>query len=144
MNIQFAFKGMAKWEQDRVLEYAMSKTPALEKLLQHMDIDEVKLLVRAERFEKNNAYSVELVLEMRSSVFVGTEASHSIDRAIDLAKDRLVKQMKKHEDVLKSKGKARAGKKQSEDEVASRSHRSIKVSSDRKATHAKRKTLLRA
>lgn len=137
---------MAQWEQNRVSEYTMSKTPALEKLIQHMDHDEVKLLVRAQRFEKNNAYRIELVLEMRSNVFVGTEDSHSMDRAIDLAKDRLVKQMKKYEDVLKSKGKARADKKKIAQTLEMRPHRSIKVVSrgNRKTTLAKKKTLLRA
>ncbi len=65
--------------------------------------------VRAERFEKNNAYEVELTMEIPGKLFVGKEASHTIEKALDLSKDRLVAQLRKHEDLLKSRGKSASG-----------------------------------
>lgn len=106
MKIQYTFKGMRHWEEVRMKEYAEAKERGLEKLLTHFQDDTVHLGVRAERFEKNNAYEVELVMEIPGKLLVGKEASHTIEKAIDLAKDRLVTQLRRHEDLLKSKGKS--------------------------------------
>lgn len=105
MKAQYSMKNMADWEQKRVEEYIQGKIPGLKKLITHFQSDEVSFFVRAERFDKNNAYQVELILEIPGKVFVGKEDSHSIEKAVDLAKDRLISQLKKHEDVLKNKGK---------------------------------------
>lgn len=127
MKIQYTFKGMQHWEEVRVKEYAELKERSLEKLLTHFQDDEVKLEVRSERFDKNNAYEVELTMEIPGKVMVGKEASHSIEKALDLAKDRLIGQLRKHEDVLKSKGKTSSGMKRAIKEMGeNREHGSIK------------------
>lgn len=118
---------MQGWEQKRIKEYLDQKIPAIEKLLNHFQEDESSLTLRARHFDKNSAYNVELTLQIPSHAFVGTEASHTIEKAIDLAKDRLVKQLKKHEEVMKSKGKGKVGQRDiSREGGAARTHRGIK------------------
>ena len=126
MKIQYSFKNTQHWEEQRIQEYAELKIRSIEKLLSHFQDDEANLSIRTERFDKNNAYQVEMSLEIPQKNFVGTEASHTIEKALDLAKDRLVKQLKKHEDVAKNKGKDWANLKRAvKDLVESRPHKTI-------------------
>lgn len=124
-------KNMAGWEEKRTKEYMQGKIPRLERLLSHFQDDTVSLTVRAERFDKNNAYHVELILEIPGKLLVGNEDSHTIEKAIDLSKDRLVNQMKKHDDQLKNKGKSNSSLKRGIKELGSdRTHQSIAVGED--------------
>ena len=126
MKLQYSMKSMDVWEEKRMKEYMESKITRLEKLLSHFQDDTVSLTVRAERFEKNNAYRVELVLEIPGKVLVGNEDSHTIEKAVDLSKDRLVNQMKKHEDQLRNKGKSNSTLKRGIKELGDeRAHRAI-------------------
>lgn len=128
MKIQYTFKDMESWEQARVQEYAEQKTRSLEKLLSHFQHDEVHLEVRAERYDKNNAYEIELAMEIPTKVMVGKEASHSIEKALDLAKDRLIKQLRRHGELLKDKGKASANLKRTVKQAGEqREHGSLEV-----------------
>lgn len=126
MKLQYSMKNMATWEEKRIVEYMQDKTPSLEKLMTHFQDDTVNLTVRAERFDKNNAYQVELILEVPGKVLIGKEDSHSIEKAIDLSKDRLVQQLKKHEDQLKNKGKSNSSLKRGIKELGDdRMHRAV-------------------
>ncbi len=127
MNIQYVFKNMHHWEEVRMKEYAELKERSLEKLLSHFQHDEVNLQIRGERFDKNNAYEVELIMEIPGKLFIGKEASHTIEKAVDLAKDRLIGQLRRHEEQLKSKGKSFSGLKREIKETAQgRTHKSLK------------------
>lgn len=126
MKIQYSMKSMDVWEEKHMKEYMESKIPRLEKLLSHFEDDTVSFTVRAERFEKNNAYRVELVLEIPGKLFVGNEDSHTIEKAVDLSKDRLLNQIKKHEDQLRNKGKSNSSLKRGIKELGDdRTHRAI-------------------
>ena len=128
MKIQYTFKDMEPWEEVRVKEYAEQKMRSLEKLLSRFQDDEVHLEVRSERYEKNNAYEVELAMEIPAKIMIGKEASHSIEKAIDLAKDRLLKQLRRHDELLKNKGKTSSSLKRAMKEVgAQRVHASLEV-----------------
>ena len=134
MKIQYSMKNMATWEEKRVREYMQEKTAGLEKLMTHFQDDTVSLTVRAERFDKNNAYQVELILEIPGKLLVGKEDSHAIEKAIDLSKDRLVHQLKKHEDQLKNKGKSNSSLKRGIKELSQdRVHRAILQEDDDQA-----------
>ena len=128
MKIQYTFKDMEPWEEVRVKEYAEQKMRSLEKLLSRFQDDEVHLEVRSERYEKNNAYEVELAMEIPAKIMIGKEASHSIEKAIDLAKDRLLKQLRRHDELLKNKGKTSSSLKRAMKELgAQRVHASLEV-----------------
>ena len=49
-----------------------------------------------EKYEKHDAYEVEFCLNLPAKSLVAKEASHMITKAIDLSKDRLISQLKKH------------------------------------------------
>lgn len=128
MDIQYTFKNMQQWEELRIKEYVEGKERSLEKLLSHFWIDEVHLELRATRFDKNNAYEVELMMEIPGKLIVGKEASHTIEKAVDLAKDRLLKQLKKHDEQMKNKGKTTSGLKREIKETAEiRTHKGLKT-----------------
>jgi len=95
METNFFFKNMADAEEGQLREYFLKKLPALEKILSQFPSDAINLQVKGERFEKHSAYEVELTLKLPSETFTSKEASHMITKAVDLAKDRLVIQLKK-------------------------------------------------
>lgn len=102
---------MSKKDEEELQEYFMKKLPAIEKLLSHFSEDSVLLQVKGEKFQKHSAYDVELTLKLPSVTLTAREASHLLTKAVDLAKDRILMQLKKS--VLKVR----------------REHRSIKARS---------------
>lgn len=137
MKIQYSMKNMVTWEEKRLREYVEQKIPGLEKLISHFQDDEVSFIIRAERFDKNNAYRVELTLQIPSRMLIGVEDSHSIEKAVDLAKDRLVKQLKRYEEQLKNKGKTNSALKRNIKQLAAtRSHQAIEEDENMKEESA--------
>lgn len=137
MKIQFSFKNTEHWEEQRIKEYAQSKMESIVKLLSHLDDDEANLSIRSERFDKNNAYQVEMSLEIPTKNMIGMEASHTIEKAIDLSKDRLVKQLRRYDELLKNKGKKWSNLKRDIKElVESRQHKSLTIKSDQETVEA--------
>lgn len=86
---------MSSSEEEVLREYFSSKLFSLEKIISHLPSDAVVLQVKGEKFQKHSAFSVELVMKMPTGTLTATEASHMITKAVDLAKDRLVLQLKK-------------------------------------------------
>lgn len=95
MNIKFFCKGLSSEVDKKLRDYIDKKITSFEKLLMEFDDDTVQMQITAERYEKNNAYNVEIILKMPKKTIVANEDSHSIEKAVDLAKDRIIKQMKK-------------------------------------------------
>lgn len=122
MNIKFFCKGLSSDIEKKLRDYMDKKMSSFEKLVGEFDDDTVQLQITAERYEKNNAYNVEMILKMPKKRVVASEDSHSIEKAVDLAKDRIIKQMKK----AGEKNRVRR-KKQPTDSIAEpiRTHRSI-------------------
>ncbi len=102
METTFFQKNLNKKEESAFVEYVNSKLPAIEQLLTKFSQDATLLKVSIEKFEKHDAYQVELCLNMPSKSLVATEASHQISKAVDLSKDRLLSQVKKHLASLRS------------------------------------------
>lgn len=98
-------------EEAKLRDYFSQKGGKIEKMLSHFAPDSVILQVKGEKFIKHSAFEVELVLQIPMQVISSKEASHMITKAVDLAVDRLIMQLKK------SVGIARRG------------HRSIKARS---------------
>ncbi len=95
METIFFFKNMTPGEQDELREYFFTKVPKFEKILSHFPDDGVMLQVKGEKFQKHSAYDVELTMKLPGETLLGREASHTIMKAVDLAKDRLDMQLKK-------------------------------------------------
>ena len=74
-----------------MIERALPKLPA--------DAD-VHLTFRAERFAKKKAFKVTLTLLADTHRWIAEEDDHTLREAIDLAKDKLVLQMRKRHRVF--------------------------------------------
>lgn len=96
MEITFFHKNLTKKEERTFLDYVNTKVPAIENLLTKFADDASILKVSVEKFEKHDAFQVEFCLMLPTKSLVATEASHQLNKAVDLSKDRLVSQIKKH------------------------------------------------
>jgi len=114
MKITRLYKNISKTGQELFDNYLPSKLEQIESLFKHLPDDAVNLDVKIEKYEKHDAYDVEFVLKMPMKTMKAKEASHSITKAVDLAKDRLVIQLKKFKDQMKK------------DPMNSRKHSSIR------------------
>jgi len=101
MKVRTQFKNMTVKEQALFSDYLDKKTDQIAGLLTHFPEDAVTLETRAEKFEKHDAFDVDMTLHMPSKTIKAKEASHAITKAIDLSKDRLVSQIKKTLDTRK-------------------------------------------
>lgn len=95
METVFFFKNMTQSEEKQLQDYFSTKLPAIEKIIKHFPEDGLLLQVKGEKFQKHSAYNVELIMQLPSKTLTSREASHLITKAIDLAKDRLMIQLKK-------------------------------------------------
>lgn len=98
-------KNLAKREEEAFNKYVKGKLSQIEGLLTKFSPDAQFLKISIEKFNKHDAYEVEFCLTLPTKSVVAKETSHTITKAVDLTKDRLVSQLKKHLEVLK-KGRA--------------------------------------
>lgn len=102
MRITRSYKNISSVEQELFDNYFESKLKQLETLMSKYPDDTVMLSVKLEKFDKHDAYDVELVLSLPMHKIKANEASHAIMKAVDLAKDRLIVQLKKQKDQKKN------------------------------------------
>lgn len=95
MELNYFSKDLTRKEEDFFINYLKKKTPAIEKLLERFE-DTSILRVTIVKFEKHDAYNVEFSLSLPSKNLIANEDSHTITKATDQAKDRLLGQIKKH------------------------------------------------
>jgi len=102
MQITRSYKNISPMEQELFDNYFEPKLKQLETLLGKYPDDTVMLSVKLEKFDKHDAYDVEFVLTLPMHKIKANEASHAITKAVDLAKDRLIAQLKKQKDQKKN------------------------------------------
>jgi len=95
MEVTFFQKNLTKKEEGAFVEYINQKLSSIEQLLTKFSQDATILKISIEKFEKHDAFHVELRLTMPTKTIVAAEASHQISKAVDLSKDRLLAQIKK-------------------------------------------------
>jgi len=105
MKVQVQYKNLSKMEQEIFDKYFTSKLKQLESLLTHFQEDSVILDSKIEKFTKHDAYDVEFILKMPMKTIKANEASHNITKAVDLAKDRVLIQLKKFQSQLNKETK---------------------------------------
>lgn len=123
METTFFHKNLSKKEEGIFAEYVTSKLEGIENLLTSFEDDEAILRISIEKFDKHDAYDVELRLDIQTKSLIAKETSHHISKAVDLAKDRLLAQIKKHISQMRDKRQHKAIK---ENEKAGKFHE-IKV-----------------
>src|SRR3989339_2095805 len=107
MEVAYFFKDLTKAEEKKMYDYFGKKVPALKRLLAKFDDDAVMLHVKGERFKKHAAFEVEITLKIPSKTFVATEDSHSLEKGIDFAKDRLQMQLTRYIEELRAGKRAK-------------------------------------
>jgi len=101
MNTVYSYKNLDKSEESKFFEYFETKIKAIKNLLKNYSEDSIILKANIEKFEKHDAFEVELTLTLPSVSIIAKEASHQITKAVDLSKDRLILQIKKHTAMLR-------------------------------------------
>lgn len=101
MELTFFYKNLSPAEEKTFVEYVGEKRASIENLLTKFAPDARLLKASMEKFEKHDAYEVEFCLTLPTKSLVANEASHMITKAVDLSKDRLVSQIKKHLAMLR-------------------------------------------
>lgn len=101
MITNYFFKGLDKKEEELVYDYIPTKLENLSKALVHFATDAAILQLNVERFEKHNAYCVEMVLKLPKKTLVSKETSHNIQKAVDNSKAKMLRQIRKHEATLR-------------------------------------------
>lgn len=96
MKVTFFQKNLSKEEEAAFIEYISQKTESIENLLTKFADDAQLLKASIEKFDKHDAYEVEFYLTLPTKALLAREASHTITKAVDLSKDRLIGQIKKH------------------------------------------------
>ena len=97
MQITFAFKKLGEFDQHFCRQYLDQKAPVIQRALPRIGPDaEVALEVRVERFAKKKAFKVSMHLRAGARTWMAEEDDHTLREAIDLAKDKLVLQMRKY------------------------------------------------
>lgn len=96
MELILTQKNLSDSEALQFNDYVEKKISQFEGLLDAYPSDAVTLKVLIEKFEKHDAFSVDMNLTIpKVDKMLASEASHSITKALDLSKDRLVAQIKK-------------------------------------------------
>jgi ribosome-associated translation inhibitor RaiA len=97
MQITYAFKKLGEFDQHFCRQYVEQKAAIITRALPKLGPDaEVALDVRVERFAKKKAFKVTLALRADAKHWMAEEDDHTLREAIDLAKDKLVLQMRKY------------------------------------------------
>lgn len=101
MELTFFHKNVTKAEEKAFVDYVAQKISAIESLLTKFAEDAAMLKVSIEKFDKHTAFQVEFCLILPTKTLVATEVSHQINKAVDLSKDRILAQIKKHIALLR-------------------------------------------
>ena len=104
MNTYYYFKKINKTNGEKLKDYfEKEKTPRLTKLLQHGNFELAEFKLRAEYFLHHNAFQVEVELNIGKHKLVSQEKSHNLLKALDLAIDRQIAQLRKLESIKHNK-----------------------------------------
>lgn len=95
MKTTFFFKNFSQTEKGIFESYFSEKLEQINKFLGNYDDSEIYLRVKAERFATKSAYKVSFELKLPKNTLLVSEDDHTINEAIDLAKDKLLAQLKK-------------------------------------------------
>lgn len=96
MEITYSFKKVGEFDQHFCRQYMERKAEAIARALPRVRPEAtVALQFRAERFAKKKAFKVTLALHADTHQWMAEEDDHTLQEAIDLAKDKLILQMRR-------------------------------------------------
>lgn len=98
MLVRKHFKNLSRAEEELVQDYLAQKLDRLHGLLRahYPDEDTVKLEAHAERFDKHQAYQVEIHLKVpKLPTFIAKDVKHHLPEVMDLVLDSLNRRVRK-------------------------------------------------
>lgn len=101
MKVTFFFKNLSKKEEESFVDYVNQKIDSIAGLITNFASDAAILRASMEKFDKHDAYEAELSLNLPIKNIIAREASHTITKAVDFSKDRLISQLKKQLALLR-------------------------------------------
>ncbi len=105
MEITFFHKNLTKAEEASFAKYVETKRKMISNLLKTFPENATIMRANIEKFDKHDAYQVELSVILPTKQVVAKEASHLITKAVDLSKDRLMAQIKKQISLMRRERK---------------------------------------
>lgn len=96
MRVNIIAKNLTSAEKSQADNYLSLKIDKLEKLSGDQFQDSSVLRATIEKFNKNQAYKVSMVLRSGNKTLYSDEDSFSLAKAIDLAQDKLASQIRKN------------------------------------------------
>lgn len=105
MNIQFQFTRVSEVLKEDLKQYSLKRFEHLEHFLQTFEEDNKQLHIRIEHQEKHNVYDVRCTLDAGGSRFFHEEQTHEPKEAIDRSEANLIRQAKKHLELLREREK---------------------------------------
>ena len=104
MNTRFYFQNINLKTKEELKNYLIDKkVKRIAKLFPEKKLETLILETRSQYFKKHNAFSVKLKLKNDKIMILAEEKSHKIFKAIDLAVDRLISQIRKIENIKHKK-----------------------------------------
>ena len=106
MNIQFIFSNITEKQKEDIREYSARRFGRLEKFLTTFSEDSKNLKVKAEYYERHNAFKITCALQLGGKTIHHDEIKHDARETIDLVESNLVHQTKKYLEQLQEKNSA--------------------------------------
>lgn len=95
MEIKYAFKNCSVQEKETLQRYMEQKMSSLEHALERYSSPPHSVEVKVEQFAKKKAFNVSFHVHTPRGTVLSSEDDHTIAEALDLAKDKLVRQLTK-------------------------------------------------
>jgi|CXWL01.1.fsa_nt_gi ribosome-associated translation inhibitor RaiA len=101
MNINFKFHTISDVLKEDLKLYATDKFSHLERFLSTFPDDNKLLTVSIEHHEKGNLYDVKCNLQVGGKTIHHEESTHNPKEAIDKSEANLIRQIKKHMEIMR-------------------------------------------
>lgn len=101
MNLQFHFQNITEVLKDDLKEYASKRFEHLERFVSTFQEDNKLLKVHVEHHEKHNSYELKATLQLGGQVLHHEETTHDPKEAIDKTEANLIRQAKKHVQLMR-------------------------------------------
>jgi len=103
MNIQFHFEHVSDTAKEEITDYAITRFEHLDTFLSTYQEDNKMLKVDIEHHERHSEYWVKCTLTLGGKIIHHEEKTHDPREAIDKSEGNLIRQAKKHIEILREK-----------------------------------------
>lgn len=105
MNTQFSYKNVSEKDKKFLEDYYEKKIDRISTLTKKEEFEVANMEIRIEKFTKKEAYNLEIHFYLPGKSFMSSEDDHTVIEAFDLALDKLINQLRRYRDEMKSRKK---------------------------------------